>query len=155
MNDVLEDLVHILRIRSVLAYRHDENTNKSPKARNVILGYLDDDHENRPAALPTVTRNTGQLLLQFGSWTGYSAAKGYVSGAFVPVRSQTPTRSWVPTVRKLAAALNVTPGVTMKLKKAPYGPVEAPVEWYISMSSVLEEGGWRRLKSDPLLFDID
>ena len=109
MNDVLEDLVHILRMRSVLAYRHDENTNKSPKARNVILGYLDDDHENRPAASPTMTRNARQLLLQFGSWMGFSVAKGYV-----------------------------------------YGPVEAPVEWYITMSSVLEEGGWRRLKSGPL-----
>ena len=39
----------------------------------------------------------------------------------------------------------------MKLRKATFGLVEGPVERYISMSAVLEERGWRRLKSDPLL----
>ena len=52
-------------------------------------------------------------------------------------------------VPELAAALNVSPGEIMKLKKAAYGVVEAPVEWYISICAVLEENGWRRFKSDP------
>ena len=52
-------------------------------------------------------------------------------------------------VPELAAALNVSPGEIMKLKKAAYGVVEAPVEWYISICAVLEEHGWRRFKSDP------
>ena len=43
----------------------------------------------------------------------------------------------------------------MKLKKAAYGLVEAPVVWYLSRSTVLEEHGWRRLKSGPMLLDID
>ena len=34
----------------------------------------------------------------------------------------------------------------MKLQKAAYGLVEAPVKWYISTSTVLEEHGRRHLK---------
>ena len=45
--------------------------------------------------------------------------------------------------------LNVAPGEVMKLNKAAYRLVEAPVEWYISISTVLEEHGWHRLNSDP------
>ena len=37
----------------------------------------------------------------------------------------------------------------MESNKAAYGLVEAPVEWYISTTTVLEEHGWRRLKLDP------
>ena len=153
VNDVLEKLEphekppreSILRMRWVLEYRLDENENKSPKARIVILGYLDLDYENRPGASPTMTRNTRQLLLQFGAWMGFSAAKGDVSGAFLQGRNLQ-RDLWVP---QLAAALDVAPGEIMKLKKAAYGLVEASVEWYISISTVLKEHGWRRLKSDP------
>ena len=52
-------------------------------------------------------------------------------------------------VPELAATQNVSPGEIMKLKKAANGLVEAPVEWFISISAVLKEHGWRRLKSDP------
>ena len=125
----------------------DEHETKTPKARIVILVYLDPVFENKPAASPTMTRNTRQLL-QFGAWIGFSAAKGDVSGAFLQGRNLQ-RDLWVPPVLELAAALNVSLGEIMKLKKAAYGLVEAPVEWYISLSTVLTEHGWRRLKYDP------
>ena len=120
-----------LRIRWVLEYRLDENDNKTPKACIVILGYLDPDYENRPAASPTMTRNTRQLLLQFGAWMGFSVAKGDVSGAFLQSRNLH-RDLWVLPVPELSAALNVSPGEIMKLKKAAYGLVEAPVEQYFN-----------------------
>ena len=43
----------------------------------------------------------------------------------------------------------------MRLQSAAHGLVEALVEWYLSIFAVLEEHGWRRLKSDPILLDID
>ena len=154
VNDVLEKLEphekppreSILRMRWVLEYRLDDNDNKSPKGRIVILSYLDPDYANRPAASPTMTRNT--LLLQFGAWMGFSAAKGDVNGAFLQGRNLQ-RDLWVLPVPELAAALDVAPGEIMKLKKAACGLVEAPVEWFISISTVLKELGWRRLKSDP------
>eukprot|EP00969_Alexandrium_andersonii_P039650 1737192-Alexandrium_andersonii.AAC.1 len=66
-----------MKMRWVLEWRLDEDTgDKKPKARLVILGYMDPDYEHRPAASPTMTRNTRQLILQFGAWMGFSAAKG-------------------------------------------------------------------------------
>ena len=125
VNDVLEKLEphekppreSILKMRWVLEDRLDENENKSPKARIVILGYLDPDYENRPAASPTMTRNTRQLLLQFGAWMGVAAAKGDVSGAFLQGR-KLQRDLWVLPVRELTAALNVSPGEVMKLTKS-------------------------------------
>ena len=138
----------ILKIRWVLEYRLDENENKSPKARIVILGCLDPDYENRPATSPTMTRNTRQLLLQFGARMGFSAAKGDVSGAFLQGR-KLQRDLWVLPVLELAAVPKVSPAEIMKLKKAAYGLVEALVEWYISIAAVRKEHGWRRLKYDP------
>ena len=135
-------------MRWFLEYRLDENENTSPKAGIMVLGHLDPDYENRPAASPTMTRNTRQLFLQFGAWMGFSAAKGDVSGEFLQGR-KLQRDLWVLPVPELAAALNGSPGEIMKLKKAACGLVEAPVEWYISISAVLKEHGWRRLKSDP------
>ena len=151
VNNVLEKLEphekppreSIVRMRWVLEYRLDENENKTPKARIVILGCLDPDCENRPAASPTMTRNTRQLLLQFGAWIGFSAAKGDVSGAFLQGRNLQ-RDLWVLPVPELAAALKVSPGEIMKLKKAAHGLVAAPVEWYISISTVLEEHGEKK-----------
>ena len=118
----------MLRMRWILVYFLDENDNKSPIACIVILGYLGSDYENRPAASPAMTRNTRQLVLQFGSWMVFSVTKGDVSGAFLQGRK-------LP----LAAALNVALGKIMKLKKPAKGLVEAPVEWYLSISTALEE----------------
>ena len=57
---------------------------------------------------------------------------------------------WVLPVPELAAALDAAPGEIMKLKKAAYGLVEAPVEWNISISTVLKETHMAPvLKSDP------
>ena len=52
-------------MRWILEYRLNEDEDKSPKARIVILRYVDAETENRPAASPTITRNIRQLLLQF------------------------------------------------------------------------------------------
>ena len=88
VNDVLEKLEphekppmeSMIKMRWVLEYRLDENENKSPKARIVIFGYLEPDCENKPAASPTMTRNTRQLSSHFG------ACNEDVSGAFLQGR---------------------------------------------------------------------
>ena len=68
----------------------------------------------------------------------------------IDLQGRRPQRDlWVLPVPERTPALNAALGEIMKLKKAAYGLVEAPVEWYISISTALEEHGWRRLKSDP------
>ena len=103
-------------MRWILEYRLDEKENKYPKARTVILEYFEPDYSNRPAASPTMTRNTRQLLLQLGSCMEFSAAKGDVSGASsYKDANSNETSGYVP---ELAAALNVAPGDIIQLKKA-------------------------------------
>ena len=58
---------------------------------------------------------------------GFSAAKGDVSEASLQGR-KLHRDLWVLPVQELAAGLNVLLGEIMKLKKAAYGMVEAPVE---------------------------
>ena len=97
---------------------------------------------NRPAASPSMTRNTRDMQLQFGAWVGFSVAKEDVSGAFLQGRRLQRDLWVLPVpvpVPALAAALNVAPGDITTLKKAASGLVVAPVEWYLSISTVLED----------------
>ena len=164
-NDVLEKLEpherppreNMPRMRWILESRLNEDEKKSPKVFIVMLGYLDPDCEKRQAASPTMPRNTWQLLLQFGSSMGFSAGTRDVSGAFLRGRQLQRDFSVLP-LPELAAAPNVARGEIMSLMKVYCGVVVAPVDWYFSISIVLEESGWRRLKSDPccwILIDPD
>ena len=106
-NDVLEKLEP-----------HERPPRKEQIYLRWILHYrLGEDEKKSPPASPTVTTNTRQLLLQFGSWMGLSAAKGDVSGAFLQGR-KLQRDLWVPPVPELAAARNVAPAEIMRLKKA-------------------------------------
>ena len=75
---------------------------------------------------------------------GFSVAQGDVSGAFLQSRKLQQDLQVLP-VPELAAALNVARGEIMKWKKAAHGLVETLVEWHLSMSTVMEKHGWRRL----------
>ena len=101
----------ILNMCWVLGWRIDEDTgDNKPKARLVILGYMGPDYEHRPAASPTMARNTRQLILQLGAWMGFSAATGDVSGAVIQGRGYVRELCVLP-VPKVAVALGVAPGM--------------------------------------------
>ena len=142
-------------MRWILEYRLDEKENKYPKTRTVILEYLDPDYSNRPAASPTVTRNTRQLLLQLGSCMEFSAAKGRRHWCVFLQGRKLQRDVWVLPVPELATALNVAPGEIMKLKKTAYGVVEAPVGGTPAYPQCWKNSGWRRLKSDTGCWIID
>ena len=55
-------------------------------------------------------------------------------------------------VKELAAALGLTEGTAMRLRKAVYGLVEAAIEWFMTVSEVLEEFGWTQMKMDPCVW---
>ena len=138
----------ILRMRWVLEYPLDEKENKSPKARIVIWGYLDSE-KRKPTSNFThdeQKRQAGTFAIR--SLDGLLCCKGDVSGAFLQGRRLQRDLCVLP-VPELAAALNVAFGEVMKLNKAAHGLVDALVEWYISILTVLEEHVCHRLKSDP------
>ena len=139
----------VMKMRWVLEWRLDEATGgKEAKARLVILGFMDPEYESRPTTAPTMTRTTRQMLLQLAAVKRMKVEKADVRGAFLQGK-EFERELYVTPVPELAAALGITPGEAARLRKAAYGLVEAPIEWYLSICKTLEEYGWRRLYSDP------
>ncbi len=135
----------ILRMRWVLEYKGDPETEA---ARIVVLGYLDPDYENRPAASPTATKTTRQLCFQYAAWRKFTAHKADVSGAFLQGR-EFQRELYVIPVPELSKALGIPIGATARLAKAAYGLVEAPLERYLSVCEFLESQGWVKTLADP------
>ena len=142
------DRSQALRMRWVLTYKTSVDGASEPKARAVILGFQDPDYANRPTFAPTMTRNSRQLLLQYSAWKGMTCYKGDVSGAFLQGREYARDLQIEP-VPEICEGLGLAPGTLCKLKKACYGLVEAPIEWYETVNEFLTSIGYRQLRSDP------
>ena len=135
-------------MRWVLTYKDDGQGGQKPKARAVVLGYMDPDYQNRPTFAPTMTRNSRQMLLQYCAWKNLSVWKGDVSGAFLQGRPYERELHCIP-VPELCAGMNLPPGSIRRFKKACYGLVEAPIEWFETINTYLCSLGYQQLKSDP------
>ena len=152
--DMIPDRNQALKMRWILTYKVAEGGTTKPKARAVILGYQDPDYANRPTFAPTMTRNSRQLLLQLAAWRGMTTWKGDVSGAFLQGREYGRDLQVEP-VPELCDGLGLPRGTLCKLRKACYGLVEAPIEWFETVNSFLCSLGYRQMKSDPCTWILE
>ena len=136
-----------LRMRWVLTWKKVDDGVK-PKARAVVLGYLDPDYANRPTFAPTMTRHSRQLLLQWSANQQTSVWKGDVSAAFLQGRTYDRDLFLIPTP-EICNAMKLPPESIVKMRKACYGLVEAPIEWFETMNAHLQSLGFTQLRSDP------
>lgn len=136
-----------LRMRWVLTWKKVDDGVK-PKARAVVLGYLDPDYANRPTFAPTMTRHSRQLLLQWSANQQTSVWKGDVSAAFLQGRTYDRDLFLIPTP-EICNAMRLPPESIVKMRKACYGLVEAPIEWFETMNAHLQSLGFTQLRSDP------
>ena len=143
----------ILRMRWILEYQLDENENKSPKVPIVTLGYYDPDYEDRPAASPIMTTNTRQTVTVTIRIMGGVLCSQWRRKWCVLARPQTSTRPLGTTSTRSGGSEHCS-GEIMKLKKAAYGLEEAPAEWCLSKSTVLEEHV-ASLEIRPMLWNSD
>ena len=85
----------VLKMRWLLTWKLDEDHKEGeplkrdsqgnalkPKARAVVLGYMDPQYEHRPTSSPTMSRTTRQLFLQSCTNHDFQVEKGDISGAF-------------------------------------------------------------------------
>ena len=142
------DRSQALRMRWILTYKQQDDGGLKPKARAVLLGFQDPEYANRPTFAPTMTRSSRQLLLQYCAWQKMTCWKGDVSGAFLQGREYQRNLTCLP-VPELCEGLGLPPGSVCRLKKARYGLVEAPIEWFETVNSFLSSIGYRQLRSDP------
>eukprot|EP00439_Symbiodinium_sp_Y106_P027988 s1180_g3.t1 len=145
-----------MQMRWVLTWKFGDEGKKA-KARCVSLGFQDPQYEHRPTASPTMSRSTRQIFLQCCANRGFKVYKGDVSGAFLQGRTFKREMFCIP-VPEICEALGVPANSIMRLNKAAYGLVEAPLEWFLTICDFLSELGFERQYSDPCcwaLFDTE
>eukprot|EP00435_Cladocopium_sp_Y103_P034072 s2488_g8.t1 len=157
----------ILRCRWILVWKPlDENPGKEaqenirseklrthkPKARLVVLGYLDPNLTEIPRDSPTLGRQSKMLLLQLISSKGWRLGSFDIRAAFLQGKTQKDRVMGIEPVPELAQALQLTPEEVCKLDKSAYGLVDAPFLWFKTLSEELMALGMQPSPFDPCLF---
>ncbi|CAE7292450.1 RE1 [Symbiodinium sp. KB8] len=138
-------------MRWVLTWKVKEDGTRKAKARAVLLGYQDPCYEHRSTTAPVMTRQSRQMLLQMAAWKRWRVRKGDVSGAFLQGREYPDTLYCVPTP-EICEAMNLPENSVTKIKRACYGLVDAPLEWYRTVDSFLQNIGMERCSSDACMW---
>ena len=134
-------------MRWILTWKYREDGSKKAKARAVLLGYQDPAYEHRSTTAPVMSRQSRQMLLQQAANRRWTVFKGDVSGAFLQGREYPDVLHCIPT-DEICDAMQVPRGSITRLKRACYGLVDAPLEWYRSVAEFLEGIGLQRTWSD-------
>ena len=135
-------------MRWILTWKTREDGSRKAKARAVLLGYQDPAYEHRSTTSPVMTRQTRQMFLQYAAWKRWTMKKGDVSGAFLQGREYPDLLHCIP-CPEILAEMGLPPGSVTQLKRACYGLVDAPLEWYRSVDSFLRGLGFVRSWADP------
>ncbi|CAE7724165.1 unnamed protein product, partial [Symbiodinium pilosum] len=108
----------------------------------------DEAYEHPATSAPVMTKQTRQLFLQLAANSKWSVSKGDITGAFLQGKELTETLYCIPT-DEICTALKIPTGSVTRLRRAAYGLVQAPLQWYLTIAEFLEEIGLERLRSDP------
>ncbi|OLP93409.1 Copia protein [Symbiodinium microadriaticum] len=138
-------------MRWILTWKSKEDGTRRAKARAVLLGYQDPAYEHRATTAPVMTRQSRQLILQIATNRRWTVQKGDVSGAFLQGR-QYPSDLYCIPCDEICQAMQLPPGTVTKLKRACYGLVDAPLEWYRTVHEFLLELGLQRIWSDACVW---
>ena len=132
-----------IRMRWILSWKYKQDGTKKAKARAVLLGYQDPCYEQRATNSPTTTRQTRQLQLQLAASLKFRMKKGDVTGAFLQSREYPGELYCIPTP-EICQAMGLPPESMTRVKKACYGLVDAPLEWYRSICLFFERLGLKK-----------
>ncbi|CAE7480558.1 RE1 [Symbiodinium sp. CCMP2592] len=134
-------------MRWILTWKVKDDGGVKAKARAVLLGYQDPQYEFRSTAAPVMTRQTRQLFLQLSANNRWAIQKGDITGAFLQGREYPDDLFCIP-CPEICSSMGIPEGSITKLKRACYGLVDAPLEWYKTIAEYLESIGLTRLWSD-------
>ena len=125
----------------------DDGTTKA-KARAILKGFQDPQYEYRATTTPVMTRLTRQCLLQVAAQRRWAVMKGDVTGAFLQGRPYPGTLYCIP-CEEILQAMGLKEGEIVKVNRGCYGLVDAPLEWYRTISEYLASLGLVKSWSDP------
>ena len=141
------DKSQAIGMRWILTWKLKEDGTRKAKARAVLLGYQDEGYAHRATTSPVMTRQTRQMVLQLAAWKKWHLKKGDVTGAFLQSREYPDQLFCIPTP-EICEALGIPADSVTKVRRACYGLVDAPLEWWRSVDGFLRDLGFERLWSD-------
>ena len=153
----------ILRCRWILTWKPldpAESQEKSnpvakthkPKARIVVLGYLDPRIEEIPRDSPTLNKTSRMLALQAIATHAWTLRSFDIKAAFLQGQPQSDRIIAVDPVPELRRALGLTSKQICKLNKGAYGLIDAPYLWYCALVTELVALGFEACPFDPCFF---
>ena len=147
-NHLKPDRSQVVKMRWVLTWKHKDDGTKKAKARAVLLGFQDPRYAERATMAPTTTRLTRQIQLQISASKKFKVWKGDVTGAFLQGRPYPDELYCIP-CKEILEAMGLPPESMTRVKRACYGLVDAPLEWYRTVSNYFDSLGMTRTWSDP------
>ena len=137
-----------INMRWLLTWTLQEDGTQKPKARAILLGYQDPEYESRETTSPVMTRQSRQLLFSAAARFKWRVRKGDVTGAFLQGREYPKELYCVP-CDEICQAMGLEKGSITRVRRGCYGLVDAPLEWYRSVSEFLDSLGLIKSWSDP------
>ena len=135
-------------MRWILTWKKQEDGSSKAKARAILKGFQDPEYEYRTTTTPVMTRQTRQLLLSVAAQRRWKVKKGDVSGAFLQGREYPGSLYCIP-CPEILQAMGLSEEEVVKVKRGCYGLVDAPHEWYMSVSEYFQTLGLQKSWSDP------
>ena len=153
----------ILRCRWILVWKPLEGIDEKekhgsklsthkPKARLVVLGYLDPKITEVPRDSPTLGRQSKMLLLQLISSQEWSLGSFDIRAAFLQGKPQQDRVIGIEPVTELIKAMQLKPDEICKLDKSAYGLIDAPYLWFRTLQEELVALGFIPSPFDPCVF---
>ena len=137
-----------IKMRWLLTWKlKDDGTHKA-KARAILLGYQDPGYEERETTSPVMTRQSRQFLLAAAGRYGWQVKKGDVTGAFLQGRTYPQELYCIP-VPEICGAMGLEENSVTRVRRGCYGLVDAPLEWYRTVSAFLDSLGLVKSWADP------
>ncbi|CAL1156524.1 unnamed protein product [Cladocopium goreaui] len=123
-----------VKMRWILTWKQKEDGSRKAKARAVLLA----------TTSPTTTRQTRQLQMQLAASYRHKMRKGDVTGAFLQSRPYPDDLFCIP-CPEICERMGLPAESITKVKKACYGLVDAPLEWYRSISDFFAKLGLQKM----------
>ena len=138
-------------MRWILTWKLKDDGTRKPKARAILLGYQDPGYEHRATTTPVMTKQSRQMLLQVAAIRKWITRKGDVPGAFLQGREY-PTDLFCIPCPEICQAMGISENSITRVKRGCYGLVDAPIEWYRSVSDFFQSLGLVKTWSDPCMW---
>jgi len=154
----------ILRCRWILTWKPLDGENKDtnscrtkleshkPKARLVVLGYMDPQLTEVPRDSPTLGKQSKMILLQLIASHGWSLGSFDIKAAFLQGKPQKDRIIGLDPVIELARAMNLNQNEVCRLDKSAYGLIDAPFLWFQTLQEELLKLGFTACPFDPCVF---